>query len=189
MLLERWVNAHGTPQSVAARAWIVLMGSDGVSNSAIARELGVSRPTVIMWRERFRVDGPQALWEVKPGRGRKRTISAEKVKEIVQATTQTTPPGETHWSCRSMAKAQGVSPATVQRIWDAHGLKPHLIKTFKLSNDPLFTEKLTGRRRAVFESAREGAGAVCGREESNPSTRSHTSLAADEEGQGRHDDP
>ena len=143
MLLERWVNAHGTPQSVAARAWIVLMGSDGVSNSAIARELGVSRPTVIMWRERFRVDGPQALWEVKPGRGRKRTISAEKIKEIVQATTQTTPPGETHWSCRSMAKAQGVSPATVQRIWDAHGLKPHLIRTFKLSNDPLFTEKLT----------------------------------------------
>ena len=61
VLLERWVNAHGTPQSVAARAWIVLMGSDGASNSAIARELGVSRPTVIMWRERFRVDGPQAL--------------------------------------------------------------------------------------------------------------------------------
>jgi transposase len=143
VLLERWANAHGTPQGVAARAWIVLLGSDGVSNSAIARELGVSRPTVIMWRERFRVDGPQALWEVKPGRGRKRTISAEKVKEIVHATTQTTPPGETHWSCRSMAKAQGVSPATVQRIWDAHGLKPHLIKTFKLSNDPLFTEKLT----------------------------------------------
>src|SRR5271168_960539 len=143
VLLERWVNAHGTPQSVAARAWIVLMGSDGVSNSAIARELGVSRPTVIMWRERFRVDGPQALWEVKPGRGRKRTISAQKVKEIVRATTQTTPPGETHWSCRSMAKAQGVSPATVQRIWDAHGLKPHLLRTFKLSNDPLFTEKLT----------------------------------------------
>src|SRR5271154_3630575 len=143
VLLERWVNAHGTPQSVAVRAWIVLMGSNGVSNSAIARELGVSRPTVILWRERFRADGPQALWEVKPGRGRKRTITAKKVKEIVRATTQTTPPGQTHWSCRSMARAQGVSPATVQRIWDAHGLKPHLVRTFKLSNDPLFTEKLT----------------------------------------------
>jgi transposase len=143
VLLERWVKAHGTPQSVAVRARIVLMASEGASNSAIARALGVSRPTVIMWRERFRANGPQALWEVKPGRGRKRTISAEKVKEIVQATTQTTPPGETHWSCRSMARAQGVSPATVQRIWDAHGLKPHLLRTFKLSNDPLFTEKLT----------------------------------------------
>jgi transposase len=141
--LERWARAHGTPQSVAMRARIVLMATDGESNSAIARELGVSRPTVIMWRERFAADGPQALSEVKAGRGRKRTISAQKVKEIVIATTQTTPPGETHWSCRSMAKAQGVSAATVQRIWDAHGLKPHRVKTFKVSGDPLFTEKLT----------------------------------------------
>jgi hypothetical protein len=121
----------------------MLMAADGHSNSAIARELDVSRPTVIMWRERFAARGPQALCEVKEGRGRKRTISAAKVKEIVVATTQTTPPGETHWSCRSMANAHGVSPATVQRIWDAHGLKPHRVRTFKLSNDPLFTEKLT----------------------------------------------
>jgi transposase len=142
-LLERWAKAHGTPQSIATRARIVLMAGQGKSNSAIARELGVSRPTVIMWRERFQADGPQALSEVKPGRGRKRTISPAKVKAIVQATTQTTPPGETHWSCRSMAKAQGVSPATVGRIWDAHGLQPHRVRTFKLSKDPLFTEKLT----------------------------------------------
>jgi transposase len=119
------------------------MAADGESNSAIARALDVSRPTVIMWRERFAAGGPQALTEVKEGRGRKRSISAAKVKEIVVATTQTKPPGETHWSCRSMAKAQGVSPATVQRIWDAHGLRPHRVRTFKLSNDPRFTEKLT----------------------------------------------
>src|SRR5437660_1785261 len=119
------------------------MAADGESNSAIARSLGVSRPTVIMWRGRFAKGGPQALTEVREGRGRKRTISARKVKEIVAATTQTTPPGETHWSCRSMAKAQGVSPATVQRIWDAHGLKPHRVRAFKLSGDPKFTEKLT----------------------------------------------
>ena len=125
------------------RARIVLMGADGESNSAISRTLGVSRPTVIMWRKRFSQGGPQALTEVKEGRGRKRTISAAKVKEIVIATTQTTPPGQTHWSCRSMAKAQGVSPASVQRIWNAHGLKPHRVRTFKLSGDPRFTEKLT----------------------------------------------
>jgi transposase len=119
------------------------MAADGESNSAIARALDVSRPTVILWRERFAAGGPQALCEVREGRGRKRSISAAKVKEIVVATTQTTPPGETHWSCRSMAKAQGVSPATVQRIWDAHGLKPHRVRAFKLSNDPRFTEKLT----------------------------------------------
>jgi len=142
-LLERWARAHGTPQSVATRARIVLMAVEGESNSEIARQLGVSRPTVILWRERFAEGGPQALTEVKEGRGRKRSISAAKVKEIVVATTQSIPPGETHWSCRSMAKAQGVSPATVQRIWDAHGLKPHRVRTFKLSNDPRFTEKLT----------------------------------------------
>jgi len=142
-LLERWARAHGTPQSIATRARIVLMAADGESNSAIARSLGVSRPTVIMWRGRFAKGGPQALTEVREGRGRKRTISARKVKEIVAATTQTTPPGETHWSCRSMAKAQGVSPATVQRIWDAHGLKPHRVRVFKISGDPRFTEKLT----------------------------------------------
>jgi len=142
-LLERWVGAHKTPQSVALRARIVLAAAAGVSNSEMARRLGVSRPTVILWRQRFAEGGAQALTETKPGRGRKPAISAAKIKQIVQATTQTTPPGATHWSCRSMAKAQGVSPATVQRIWDAHGLKPHRVKTFKLSNDPRFSEKLT----------------------------------------------
>jgi len=142
-VLERWVNAQQTPQSVAQRARIVLLAGAGESNSAIARTLGVSRPTVILWRARFAAGGPQALTETRPGRGRKPTISAARIKAIVHATTQTTPPGQTHWSCRSMAKAHGVSPATVQRIWDAHGLQPHRVRTFKLSNDPRFSEKLT----------------------------------------------
>ncbi len=143
MLLERWVAAQKTPQSVALRARIVLAAAAGASNSEIARRLSVSRPTVILWRSRFAEGGVQALTETKSGRGRKPSISSAKVKEIVQATTQTMPPGATHWSCRSMAKAQGVSSATVQRIWDAHGLKPHRVRTFKLSNDPCFSEKLT----------------------------------------------
>ena len=143
LVLERWAGAQKTPQSVALRARIVLLAAAGESNSAIARALGLSRPTVILWRARFAEGGTAALTETKPGRGRKPTISAAKVKAIVQATTQTRPPGQTHWSCRSMAKAQGVSAATVQRIWDAHGLKPQRVKTFKLSNDPRFSEKLT----------------------------------------------
>jgi transposase len=123
VLLERWVAAQKTPQSVALRARIVLAAAGGCSNSEIARTLGTSRPTVILWRGRFDEGGAQALTETKPGRGRKPSISSAKVKEIVRATTQTRPPGATHWSCRSMAKAHGVSPASVQRIWDAHGLK------------------------------------------------------------------
>ena len=142
-VLERWVNAQRTPQSVAQRARMVLLAAGGESNSAIARTLGVSRPTVILWRSRFAQGGPQALTEIQPGRGRKPVIAAAKIEAIVQATTQTTPPGQTHWSCRSMARAQGVSPATVQRIWDAHGLQPHRMRTFKLSTDARFTEKLT----------------------------------------------
>ena len=141
--LDRLVRAHTTPQSVAKRARIVLAAADGESNSAIASRLGVSRPTVIQWRERFAAGGPAALAETLPGRGRRPSISSEKVNQIVEATLHTTPPGATHWSCRSMAKAQGVSPAAVQRIWDAHGLKPHLVRTFKLSNDRRFVEKLT----------------------------------------------
>jgi transposase len=143
LLLERWDGAQKTPQSVALRARIVLLAASGESNSQIARTLGVSRPTVILWRGRFAEGGAQALTETRPGRGRKPSISSAKVKAIVQATTQTKPPGGTHWSCRSMARAQGVSAATVQRIWDAHGLKPHRVRSFKLSNDPHFSEKLT----------------------------------------------
>ncbi len=141
--LERWVRADSTPQGVARRAWVILQAADGVSNSEIARATGLSRPTVIAVRERFVDDGPAGLAMVKPGRGRKPQIAAGKVAEIVRATLHEKPPGETHWSCRSMAKAQGVSSATVQRIWDAHNLKPWRVDTFKLSGDTRFVEKLT----------------------------------------------
>jgi transposase len=126
--LERWTRADSTPQGVARRAWVILQAADGVSNSEIARESGLSRPTVIACRERFLDGGPGGLAQVRPGRGRKPQISAEKVAAIINATLHEKPPGETHWSCRSMAKAQGVSPATVQRIWDAHNLKPHRVE-------------------------------------------------------------
>jgi transposase len=98
--------------------------------------------TVRSWRRAFQEEGLTSWGKVKPGRGRKPTISEEKVAEIVELTTKTTPPGQTHWSCRTMAKRVGVSPATVQRIWSGLGLQPHRIDTFKVSNDPLFTEKL-----------------------------------------------
>src|SRR5436190_4642577 len=142
-LLETWTRAHNAPQSVAMRCQVVLLAADGLANNAIASALGISRPTVLLWRARFVASGPQALVEDAPGRGRRRSITAAKVKRIVTATTQTTPPAATHWSCRTLARAQGVSSATVQRIWEAHGLQPHRTRTFKLSRDKRFVEKLT----------------------------------------------
>ena len=141
--LEAWVRAQNTPQSVALRARIVLLAASGMSNSQVAREMGAGRPTVIRWRQRFLQGGPGALTEIAPGRGRRVTYGADRVNQVVQATTQTKPPGATHWSTRTMAKAQGLSKATVQRIWSAHGLQPHRTKRFKLSKDRRFTEKLT----------------------------------------------
>ncbi len=142
-VLQSWVRAHSTPQQIARRGAIILRASEGMTNSLIAEEIGVSRTTVVEWRKRFLNEGLDALTQIKPGRGRKPQLGLERVEEIVKATLNSLPPGATHWSCRSMAKAQGVSHATVQRIWDAHGLQPHRVKTFKLSRDKRFEEKLT----------------------------------------------
>jgi len=140
--LNLWVRAQHTPQSVAARCRIILMAAEGVSNNQIAKQLGISRPTVILWRERFLRGGPSSLVEIEKGRGRKPSIPPGKVQRIVDATLHSKPKGATHWSCRTMAKHCGASAATVQRIWDAHGLQPHRVRKFKLSRDPQFVEKL-----------------------------------------------
>ena len=141
--LQAWVNAPTAPQRVVMRARIVLLAAEGMATAHIAREVDTSRPTVLLWRDRFADGGVEALVEDAPGRGRPVSISPKKVQRIVKATTQTRPRGATHWSTRTMAQAQGVSAATVQRIWDAHGLQPHRVKTFKLSRDKRFVEKLT----------------------------------------------
>ena len=141
-VLERLSRSGIASHREVARARALVLAADGVANTQIAETVGVSPTTVKAWRERFAQDGLKELGAVRPGRGRKATITDEKVAEIVRATLLETPPGETHWSCRSMAKAHGVSPATVQRIWSARGLQPHRVDTFKLSNDPRFEEKL-----------------------------------------------
>ena len=141
--LEAWIQARNTPQKIVLRSRIILGAASGQANRRIAQELNISRPTVILWRERFLRGGPAALTEDEPGRGRKAKIASEKVKQIVEATLHSHPAGATHWSVRTMAATQGVSPATVQRIWDAHGLQPHRTETFKLSRDKRFIEKLT----------------------------------------------
>ncbi len=124
------------------RARVLLLAADGVSNSEIAEVVGVSRPTVLAWRGQFEVVGLKEFGRVAKGRGRKPSIPEAKIAEIVELTLHSKPADATHWSCRSMAKATGVSPATVQRIWAARGLQPHRVQTFKLSHDPRFEEKL-----------------------------------------------
>jgi transposase len=141
--IERWLNAHGTPQQVCLRSRIVLAAADGEADSAIARKLEVNRKTVTLWRTRFSEDGIETLWEVAPGRGRKPSYSSKKIKAIVNATLQTKPEGMTHWSCRTMAERHGVSKSTISSIWRSHNLKPHRSETFKLSRDVRFLEKLT----------------------------------------------
>jgi transcriptional regulator with XRE-family HTH domain/transposase len=141
--LEAWVSAHGTPQQVALRCRIVLAAAAGQSNLTIAEELGINPKTVTLWRDRFVEAGAEALWEIAPGRGRKPTYGAAKIKKIVQATLSSRPKGMTQWSCRQMARAQGVSKSTVSNIWRSHQLKPHRTKNFKLSRDARFLEKLT----------------------------------------------
>ena len=121
----------------------MLLAADGVANNRIADEVGVTVVTVRAWRNRFAEEGLAKLGEVRKGRGPKPSIPAEKVEEIVAATLHSKPKGETHWSTRSMAKHAGVSRNTVQRIWKARGLKPHLVDTFKISTDPAFEDKLT----------------------------------------------
>jgi transposase len=118
------------------------MAADGVANLTIAAEVGVTPVTVRDWRSRFAAEGLAKFAQVRRGRGRKPTVSEETVEEIVRLTLRETPPGHTHWSTRTMAARVGVSRDTVQRIWDARGLKPHRVETFKLSNDPDFEEKL-----------------------------------------------
>lgn len=142
-LLEQWARSSFAPHRVVMRSKALLMAAEGIANSRIAAAVDVSRPTLLAWRERFGEDGVDSVFEIRAGRGRKPTISARKVKAIVHATLHGAPPGATHWSCRTMAKAQKVSRSTVQRIWDAHGLQPHRVETFKLSTDPAFVEKLT----------------------------------------------
>jgi transposase len=138
--LATWEKGRSFPLRLMQRARIIKMAGDGVSNQDIAREVGVSRPTVQLWRERFLALRIAGLEKDAPRPGRLPTIPEKKVRAVVEATLRTKPPAATHWSVRAMAEAQGISPASVQRIWKQHNLKPHLIKTFKIGTVPVVVE-------------------------------------------------
>ncbi len=140
-VLERWARRPKTAQALALRARIILKCAEGHDNIDVADELGVVQQTVGKWRKRFverRLDG--LLDEPRPGAPRR--IRDEQIEAVLTRTLETQPRGATHWSTRSMAREMGMSQTAISRIWRAFGLQPHRSKTFKLSRDPLFIEKV-----------------------------------------------
>ena len=140
--LRRWSRGRSTPARLVLRARIVLLAAEGMMNKDIAKELATDEHTVARWRLRFSEKRLPGISKDAPRGGRPPRRRNQVARRIVERTTQTLPANATHWSVRTLAKELEVSPSMVHRVWKANGLKPHLIRTFKLSNDPHFVEKL-----------------------------------------------
>lgn len=139
--LELQVHQHAVTRSMAERCQIVLRCADGMTSKSVAAELGVHENTVGKWRRRFLRSRIEGLFdEERPGRPR--TIDDDQIAAVIARTLQSSPEDASHWSIRSMAAATGFSHTTIRRIWAAFGLQPHRVQTFKLSNDPLFVDKV-----------------------------------------------
>ena len=186
--LESWVRARTTPQRRVERARIILGSADGLSARALRREVGVSLPTVKRWLDRYEADGLAGL-EDRPRAGRPRTsITPEVEAEIVRRTLEEKPPRGTHWSTRLMAEAAGVHHSQVGRVWHAHGLKPHLTRTFKLSTDPEFVEKLRDVVGLYVDPPERAVVFAFDEKSQIQALEPHAAGASVEEGPVRHDD-
>ena len=141
-ILHQWSRGRSLPARQVERARVVLLAADGKQDLEIAAEIGISNQKAARWRKRFLQFGLAGLERDAPRSGRTPTITAEKVQEVVRKTTLEKPRNATQWSTRTMAEAAGLSEKSVRRIWHKHGLKPHLSRTFKVSNDPQFAAKL-----------------------------------------------
>lgn len=139
--LERLARRTRANRHVALRAKMILASASGLSDVAVAAKLRVNNVTVGTWRKRFAKNRLDGLYD-EPRVGGPRKITDEQVEAIVVQTLETTPKGRTHWSTRKMAAKAGISHSSVGRIWQAHGLKPHIVRGFKLSNDPQFIAKV-----------------------------------------------
>ena len=140
--LERWARGRSTPARLVARAQVVLLAAAGKENRQIAVTTGLSKPTVGLWRQRFALSRLAGIQKDAPRGGRRPTRANRLARRILERTTQTKPAQATHWSVRTLAKEAGVSPSMVHRVWQAHGLQPHRLRTFKVSRDPHFVEKV-----------------------------------------------
>jgi len=140
--LEQQARGRSTAARVVLRSRIVLLAADGLQNKQIAATLNVAPRMVTLWRGRFLAQGVAGLLKDAPRPGRTPTITTEVAASLIAKTTQSSPANATQWSTRTMAQEMGVSKASVSRIWRANGLKPHRVESFKVSNDPLFADKL-----------------------------------------------
>jgi len=140
--LEQWAKSRSLPMRQVQRAQIILLAADGKQDLEIAAAVKVSNQKAARWRKRFLKLGFPGLQKDAPRPGRTPTITPAKVQDVIRKTTREKPGNATDWSTRTMAEAAGISEKSVRRIWHQHGLKPHLTRTFKVSNDPQFAEKL-----------------------------------------------
>ena len=140
--LQHWARGRSTPARLVLRAQIILRAAEGAANNIIAEELGTDRLLVGLWRRRFAKKGLSGIEKDAPRGGRPPVAREAMTGKIIEWTTQKKPRQETHWSCRTLAKELGTSRSMVNRVWQANGLKPHLYRTFKLSNDRRFIEKV-----------------------------------------------
>ena len=140
--LESLARSRTAPVRLAERARIVLHAADGLEDKQIGEQMGIPRQKAGRWRKRYVKLGLPGIEKDAPRSGRKRRIDEQTRVAVVNKTLREKPEGQTHWSRSTMAKAAGISESTVGRIWKEHGLKPHLVETFKLSNDPKFVDKL-----------------------------------------------
>jgi transposase len=141
-ILERWSRGRSTQARLVTRARVVLAAVEGKENQDIAADSKISRGAVARWRVRFAKSGVAGLEKDAPRGGRPPKARDDLVRRIIETTTQQKPANATHWSTRTLAEALGTNRSLVNRVWRANGLKPHLSRTFKVSNDPHFAEKL-----------------------------------------------
>ena len=140
--LEKLARGRSTPVRIMQRSRIVLLAGDGLQNKEIAERMEVAPRMVALWRNRFLTLGVDGLLRDASRPGRTPSISTQTVAQIIEKTTQSKPANATHWSRSTMAQESGISESSVGRIWRSHGLKPHRVTSFKVSNDPLFADKL-----------------------------------------------
>src|SRR5436190_15295640 len=141
--LTKWSRGRATPARLVLRARIVLRAAQGMTNAAIAEELGTDRECVGRWRNRFAKERIRGIERDAPRSGRKKSIPASTVKKVIRLATSQKAPNATHWSTRSLARVTGISFKSVHRILQSQQLKPHRVRKFKVSNDPHFVEKVT----------------------------------------------